>query len=152
MWSRRPTQALRPKRTTTITTTTTTEDKRQFTTANAGYDDDDDQGKDDPSPSLITTSNVPPLRQTKRRSVRKITNRSSLFVSEHATRSHRSILEYLHSNGFAESFKSLSSETGINHTPDPKSKYNGLLEKKWTSVIRLQKKACCPPFYASCGA
>jgi len=53
---------------------------------------------------------------------------------------HRSILEYLHSNGFAESFKSLTSETGINHTPDPKSKYNGLLEKKWTSVIRLQKK------------
>lgn len=64
-----------------------------------------------------------------------------LFISERDASSHRSILEYLHSNGFTDSFKSLASETGINHTPDPKSKYNGLLEKKWTSVIRLQKKA-----------
>ena len=136
-------------------TTATTKDKRQFTqtTTRPGRhnddDSDDDKGKDDPSPSLITPNNVPPLRQTKRRSVGKISRRPSLFISEHAASSHRSILEYLHSNGFADSFKSLALETGINHTPDPKSKYNGLLEKKWTSVIRLQKKVCYSSPFAS---
>lgn len=59
--------------------------------------------------------------------------------------SHKSILEYLYSNGFTESFNSLKEETGIEHTPDAKSKYNGLLEKKWTSVIRLQKKVGLRP-------
>lgn len=29
--------------------------------------------------------------------------------------------------------------------PDPRAKWTGLLEKKWTSVIRLQKKVCCFP-------
>jgi hypothetical protein len=35
----------------------------------------------------------------------------------------------------------LQNETHISDfVPDPKQKYAGLLEKKWTSVIRLQKK------------
>lgn len=35
----------------------------------------------------------------------------------------------------------LKSETHLeDFTSDPKQKYSGLLEKKWTSVIRLQKK------------
>ena len=54
--------------------------------------------------------------------------------------SHKSILEYLHANHFIDAYNSLREETGIDFTPDPKSKYSGLLEKKWTSVIRLQKK------------
>ena len=29
--------------------------------------------------------------------------------------------------------------------PDPKAKWAGLLEKKWTSVIRLQKKVRSSP-------
>lgn len=56
--------------------------------------------------------------------------------------SHKAILEYLHSNNFTDAFTSLKSDTGIDYTPDPKAKYAGLLEKKWTSVIRLQKKVC----------
>ena len=56
---------------------------------------------------------------------------------------HKAILEYLHSNNFTDAFNSLKSDTGIEYTPDPKAKYSGLLEKKWTSVIRLQKKARC---------
>ncbi|KAG8908519.1 protein with putative role during mitosis [Tulasnella sp. 403] len=53
---------------------------------------------------------------------------------------HRSILDYLHSQNFTEAFDALQTECGIQYTPDPKAKYSGLLEKKWTSVIRLQKK------------
>ncbi|KAG8921511.1 protein with putative role during mitosis [Tulasnella sp. 417] len=60
------------------------------------------------------------------------------YSKRHGT--HRSILDYLHSQNFGEAFNALQSECGIQYTPDPKAKYNGLLEKKWTSVIRLQKK------------
>jgi len=53
---------------------------------------------------------------------------------------HKSILEYLYSQNFTEAYNVLKSEANIDYTPDPKSKYAQLLEKKWTSVIRLQKK------------
>ena len=53
---------------------------------------------------------------------------------------HKSILEYLHSQNFTEAYSALKSEANVDYTPDPKSKYAMLLEKKWTSVIRLQKK------------
>ncbi|CEI94844.1 Putative Nuclear distribution protein PAC1 [Rhizopus microsporus] len=54
---------------------------------------------------------------------------------------HKAILDYLNSSGFTESFMTLKSEThNEDFVPDPKQKYAGLLEKKWTSVIRLQKK------------
>lgn len=54
---------------------------------------------------------------------------------------HKAILDYLSSSGFTDSFNSLKSEThNEDFTADPKQKYSGLLEKKWTSVIRLQKK------------
>jgi hypothetical protein len=50
-------------------------------------------------------------------------------------------LDYLFSNGFTESFNSLRNETqNTDFNPGPKQKSAGLLEKKWTSVIRLQKK------------
>lgn len=48
------------------------------------------------------------------------------------------MLDYLHANGFNNAYNALKEETGIN--PDPNAQYTGLLEKKWTSVIRLQKK------------
>jgi len=57
------------------------------------------------------------------------------------------MLEYLYTNNFTEAFNALKTSTGTEYTPDPKAKYAGLLEKKWTSVIRLQKKVCNPMLY-----
>ena len=55
--------------------------------------------------------------------------------------SHKSILDYLYNSGLSASYDALRSETHHDDfDPDPKSKHAGLLEKKWTSVIRLQKK------------
>ncbi|KAH0830716.1 WD40-repeat-containing domain protein [Lanmaoa asiatica] len=53
---------------------------------------------------------------------------------------HKSMLEYLHANNFIGAYNALKEDSGVEYTPDPKAKYAGLLEKKWTSVIRLQKK------------
>jgi platelet-activating factor acetylhydrolase IB subunit alpha len=54
---------------------------------------------------------------------------------------HKAILDYLCTNGYNTAFDSLKSEAKQeDFNPDPKQKYAGLLEKKWTSVIRLQKK------------
>ncbi|KAI7861829.1 putative platelet-activating factor acetylhydrolase ib alpha subunit [Spinellus fusiger] len=54
---------------------------------------------------------------------------------------HKAILDYLNASGFSESFNALKHETqNQEFICDPKQKYAGLLEKKWTSVIRLQKK------------
>lgn len=55
--------------------------------------------------------------------------------------SHKAILDYLSASGFNQAFTALKTESENNDfVPDPKQKYAGLLEKKWTSVIRLQKK------------
>lgn len=53
------------------------------------------------------------------------------------------MLEYLHANNFLGAYNALKQDSSIEYTPDPKAKYAGLLEKKWTSVIRLQKKVSC---------
>ncbi|KAF5380970.1 hypothetical protein D9615_004094 [Tricholomella constricta] len=53
---------------------------------------------------------------------------------------HKSMLDYLHANNYTSAFNALKADAGTQYTPDPKAKYAGLLEKKWTSVIRLQKK------------
>ncbi|KAF9157978.1 protein with putative role during mitosis [Actinomortierella ambigua] len=54
---------------------------------------------------------------------------------------HKAILDYLNASGFTESYQALRKETkNLDFTPGPKQKFSGLLEKKWTSVIRLQKK------------
>lgn len=54
---------------------------------------------------------------------------------------HKAILDYLSASGFHDSFTALKAESlNDDFVPDPKQKYAGLLEKKWTSVIRLQKK------------
>ncbi|GBE81734.1 dynein regulator [Sparassis latifolia] len=64
----------------------------------------------------------------------------SLLSDRQKEELHKSILEYLHANSFTDAFDSLKLDAGVEYKPDPKSKYAGLLEKKWTSVIRLQKK------------
>ncbi|EFP87362.1 protein with putative role during mitosis [Puccinia graminis f. sp. tritici] len=55
---------------------------------------------------------------------------------------HRALLDYLSSNGLQSTFEALKAELPAHQDfqPDPKAKWTGLLEKKWTSVIRLQKK------------
>ncbi|KAI9256790.1 putative platelet-activating factor acetylhydrolase ib alpha subunit [Helicostylum pulchrum] len=54
---------------------------------------------------------------------------------------HKAILDYLSASGFNQAFSALKNESeNDDFLPDPKQKYSGLLEKKWTSVIRLQKK------------
>ncbi|PLW22698.1 hypothetical protein PCASD_13744 [Puccinia coronata f. sp. avenae] len=55
---------------------------------------------------------------------------------------HRALLDYLSSSGLHSTFEALKAELPAQHDfqPDPKAKWAGLLEKKWTSVIRLQKK------------
>lgn len=51
------------------------------------------------------------------------------------------MLDYLANAGFTQSLEALKQEARIDSfEQDPKAKWSGLLEKKWTSVIRLQKK------------
>lgn len=65
----------------------------------------------------------------------------SFFSLLYHHRRHKAILDYLNASGFSDSFLALKSETkNEDFVADPKQKYSGLLEKKWTSVIRLQKK------------
>lgn len=48
------------------------------------------------------------------------------------------IADYLQSQGFGQTLESFKSEAEVKDYSN--AKYSGLLEKKWTSVIRLQKK------------
>ena len=56
--------------------------------------------------------------------------------------SHKAIVAYLNSINYAEAANSLRAELGLGETFDQATskKYEGLLEKKWISVVRLQKK------------
>ncbi|VDP02226.1 unnamed protein product [Soboliphyme baturini] len=49
----------------------------------------------------------------------------------------RAVLDYLRTNGYAESVEAFKREAQLVYND---KKFNGLLEKKWTSVLRLQKK------------
>lgn len=52
---------------------------------------------------------------------------------------HKALLEYLRGQGLAGTVQAFQNETGL--TPEVlEPKFAGLLEKKWTSVVRLQKK------------
>jgi len=62
---------------------------------------------------------------------------------------HRAILDYLFANNFTDSFYSFKADTGIDYSPDPASQSRAILEKKWTTVIRLQKKASFLSFFLS---
>jgi platelet-activating factor acetylhydrolase IB subunit alpha len=56
--------------------------------------------------------------------------------------SHKSIIAYLSSNNLLNTAAALRDELKIGDTFDASKseKYEGLLEKKWTIVVRLQKK------------
>ena len=60
----------------------------------------------------------------------------------------KAIADYMQSNGYNEALEAFKKETDMPGEID--RKYAGLLEKKWTSVIRLQKKvalgSCCDRF------
>ena len=56
--------------------------------------------------------------------------------------SHKAIIAYLSSSNLPNTAASLRQELNIGDSFDDatRKKYEGLLEKKWTSVVRLQKK------------
>ena len=56
--------------------------------------------------------------------------------------SHKSIIAYLSSVKLSNSAAALREELSIGNSFDDATskKYEGVLEKKWTSVVRLQKK------------
>lgn len=53
----------------------------------------------------------------------------------------KAIAEYLMSNGYNDALEAFKREADMPGEVD--KKFVGLLEKKWTSVIRLQKKVMC---------
>ncbi|KAI0044789.1 dynein regulator [Auriscalpium vulgare] len=54
---------------------------------------------------------------------------------------HKAMLDYLSSSGFTKTFDHFKEEANLSDfQPDPAQRSNGLLVKKWTSVIRMQKK------------
>ena len=55
----------------------------------------------------------------------------------------KAIADYMQSNGYNEALEAFKKETDMPGEID--RKYAGLLEKKWTSVIRLQKKVALRP-------
>ncbi|KAF2460477.1 platelet-activating factor acetylhydrolase IB alpha subunit [Lineolata rhizophorae] len=67
---------------------------------------------------------------------------SQLLTSRQAEELHKSIIAYLSAIGLNESASALRKESQIGDSFDDatRKKYEGLLEKKWTSVVRLQKK------------
>ena len=56
---------------------------------------------------------------------------------------HRALIAYLSSNNLTSTAAALRAEIGLGEDvfdATTAKKYEGLLEKKWTSVVRLQKK------------
>lgn len=52
----------------------------------------------------------------------------------------KAIADYLSANNYVDALESFRKEADLDATESVDIKYSGLLEKKWTSVIRLQKK------------
>ena len=72
---------------------------------------------------------------------------SSLLEPYSPSQSNKAILFYLHASGNDSAFEALKFESSNEELQldDPQNKrFQGLLEKKWTSLIRLQKKASNP--------
>lgn len=68
---------------------------------------------------------------------------SNLLTSRQAEELHKSLVAYLLSTGHANSAQVLREELNLPESDfdgATAKKYEGLLEKKWTSVVRLQKK------------
>ncbi|KAF2674708.1 nuclear migration protein-like protein nudF [Microthyrium microscopicum] len=65
----------------------------------------------------------------------------SSLLPRQADELHKSIISYLSINGFPNAAAALRDEKGVAEFDDAtKKQYSSLLEKKWTSVVRLQKK------------
>jgi platelet-activating factor acetylhydrolase IB subunit alpha len=66
--------------------------------------------------------------------------------------SHKSLIAYLTAAGLSNSAAALREEIKIGDSFDDatRKKYEGLLEKKWTSVVRLQKKVLPSFLLPSC--
>lgn len=67
---------------------------------------------------------------------------TSAPTSSDLSSSHKSVIAYLSSVKLSKSAAALREELSIGESFDDATskKYEGLLEKKWTSVVRLQKK------------
>lgn len=65
-----------------------------------------------------------------------------ILTSRQAEELHKAIVAYLTSNNLPNAAEALRQELNLGDTFDATTskKYEGLLEKKWTSVVRLQKK------------
>lgn len=62
-------------------------------------------------------------------------------ISPDSSHRHKSMLEYFQRNGLSECFEALKREANQDgFVVDQKARYVGLLEKKWTGVVRLQKR------------
>jgi len=72
-------------------------------------------------------------------SARKVRVRMKMVLSQRQREElNKAIADYMLSNGYNEALEAFKKETDMPGEID--KKYSGLLEKKWTSVIRLQKK------------
>ncbi|KAI4598997.1 protein with putative role during mitosis [Pestalotiopsis sp. 9143b] len=67
---------------------------------------------------------------------------SQILTSRQADELHKAIVAYLSSSNLTNTAEALRQELNLGDTFDATTskKYEGLLEKKWTSVVRLQKK------------
>ena len=61
-----------------------------------------------------------------------------IFIYIYFSCRNKAIADYLGSNGYMVALEAFKAETDM--PGDIDRKFAGLLEKKWTSVIRLQKK------------
>ncbi|KZF24871.1 platelet-activating factor acetylhydrolase IB alpha subunit [Xylona heveae TC161] len=67
---------------------------------------------------------------------------SKLLTPRQAEELHKTIIAYLSSNDLAHSANALREELNIgdSFSEETSKKYEGIMERKWTSIIRLQKK------------
>lgn len=86
------------------------------------------------------------LRYNLERRKLHVSTMSQLLTSRQAEELHKSLIAYLTSANLPNSAAALREELQIGETFDAATskKYEGLLEKKWTSVVRLQKRVCHP--------
>lgn len=84
---------------------------------------------------------------------RNVSHQSCFSVPTNAKYRHKAILSYLSSSNLHNAYGALRDELAQLNAPnnasalkngDDDQRYKGLLEKKWTSVIRLQKKVLFP--------
>ncbi|KAI7668274.1 hypothetical protein KC319_g6443, partial [Hortaea werneckii] len=68
---------------------------------------------------------------------------SNLLTSRQAEELHKSLIAYLSACGHTAAAQAVRDDVNLPESsfdPATTKKYEGLLEKKWTSVVRLQKK------------